>query len=88
MVQNVKVEIPPRFVVIDTDPRTIKERSRNDQGTIRGASSSGRGLWEAPKIKAKTIKNNDLTAGEREDLTRPGPRPGEFVVNITHLSSR
>ena len=36
VVQNVKVEIPPRFVVIDTDLRTIRGRLADDWGTIGG----------------------------------------------------
>ena len=44
VMQNVKVEIPPRFVVIDPDLRTIRGRLGDDWGTIGGASSSGRGL--------------------------------------------
>ena len=36
VVQNVKVEIPPRFVVIYSDPRTIEGRLRDDQGTMEG----------------------------------------------------
>ena len=84
VVQNVKATMPPRFYWDDPDRRTIKERLADDWGTIKGASLLGRGPWGAPKIKAKTTKqqlnNNDLIAGERQDLTRPGPRPGEVEI--------